>query len=244
MVNNAEQSAAAGFHGATGNVPLADLLQLWSMNRFSGLVAVRHAGHTGHLYFVDGEVVHAEAGSSLGEQAFGLILSWPGGAFEPIPNTTTLKRTITKRLSHLLLDAHRVMDEQRRDPAPAPALTPPPLAPASQRPAPTALERVRGVPGVTRAVRFGRDGLPGPGEGAEGEALAAKGLYLAINHAGAIGAAFGLREVVVASVQSERGSFVLVHGNGSFLAAAIAPGVAVEPVASQVRSLLTRPAGR
>jgi uncharacterized protein DUF4388 len=247
-MNQSERSAVAGFHGATGNVPLVDLLQVWSMNRFSGLVVVDHGGRAGHLYFVEGEIVHAEAGDASGEQAVGLILAWPGGAFEPIPNTTTLKRTISKRLSHLLLDAHRVIDERRREPEPAmtppPALTPPPLHPAGERAGPTALDRVRTVPGVTRLVRFGRDGRPPQGEGAAGEALAAKGLYLAINHAGAIGAAFGLRDLVLASVQGDRESFLIVHGGGNYLAVAVGPGVAMEPVAAEVRSLLTRQAAR
>lgn len=247
MVNHSERPAAAGFHGATGNVPLTDLLQLWSMNRFSGLVAVTYGSRAGHLYFVEGEIVHAEAGEISGEQAVGVILSWPGGAFEPIPNTTTLKRTIDKRLSHLLLDAHRVIDERRREPEPAsppPALTPPPIGPAGERPAGGVVERVRAVPGVTRVVRFGRDGRPLRDEGPEVETLAAKGLYLAINHAGAIGAFFGLRDLSMATVQGEREAFLVVHSNGNYLAAAVDPAQPVEPVAAQVRGLLTRPAAR
>jgi hypothetical protein len=247
MMNHSERPAAAGFHGATGNLPLTDLLQVWSMNRFSGLVVVSSGHHTGHLYFVDGEIVHAEAGDRSGEQAVGAILAWPGGAFEPIPNTTTLKRTITKRLSHLLLDAHLVIDEQRREPEPAgppPALTPPPIGPAAERPAGGVVDRVRAVPGVTRVVRFGRDGRPLRDEGPEAEALAAKGLYLALNHAAAVAQAFGLHDLSEAALQGARESFVLLHSRGSYLAVGMAPGAAVGPVAAQVRTLLTRPAAR
>lgn len=241
MANQPEQTAS-GFHGATGSLPLVDLLQVWSLNRFSGLVAVTFAGRTGHLYFVDGEIVHAEVDEAVGEQAVGIILSWPGGAFEPIPNTTTLKRTITKRLSHLLLDAHRIIDERRRDPPPA--LTPPPITPATEQRGPTALERIRAVPGVASAVRFGRDGRVGPGEGPAAEALAAKALYLALNHAGAIAATFGLRDLSIGALQGARESLLVVHSNGNYLGVAVAKGAAVEPVAAQVRALLTRPAAR
>ncbi len=234
--------SAGGFQGAASGLPLVDLLQLWSMNRFSGLIAVTYGTQSGHLYFLDGEIVHAEAGAVVGEAAVGEILSWPGGSFEPLPNTTTLKRTIDKRLSHLLLDAHRILDERRR--APAPSLTPPPLAPAQERAGPSTVERVRALPGVTMAVRFGGDARTAPGEGPAAEALAAKGLYLALNHAGAVAQAFGLRDVVLASVQGPRESFLMVHSNGNYLAAAVAPGVAVDQVAGQVRALLTRPAGR
>jgi hypothetical protein len=241
-MTNQSSRPAGGFQGATGGLPLVDLLQVWSMNRFSGLVAVTYVGHVGHLYFVEGEIIHAEAGAVAGEAAVGEILGWPGGAFEQIPNTTTLKRTISKKLSHLLLDAHRIMDERRRQPEPA--LTPPPISPAGEAGGPSRVDRIRALAGVTRVVRFGRDGRTAAGEGPAAEELAAKGLYLAINHAGAVAATFGLRDVVVATVQGARESFLIVHSNGNYLAVAVSPGVALEPVAAQVRSLLTRPAGR
>jgi hypothetical protein len=106
------------------------------------------------------------------------------------------------------------------------------------------LERIRGLPGVTAAVRFGRDGRTQRDEGPAGEALAAKGLYLALNHAGAIGDAFGLRDLSLASLQGDREALLVVHGNGNYLAVQVGPGLAVEPVAAQVRGLLTRPAAR
>lgn len=243
MTNRSESPAGAGFSGATGGLPLVDLLQVWSLNHFSGLVAVNFHGQVGHLYFEAGEVVHAEAGQVVGEQAVSVILGWPDGAFEPFPNTTTLKRTITKRLSHLLLDTHRVLDEQRRQPAPA--LTPPPIGPAArERAVPSTVDRVRAIQGVVRAVRFGGDGRTAPGEGPAAEELAAKGLYLALNHAGAVGAAFGLGALVVATLQGAREAFLVVHSNGNYLGVAGGPGVAMEPIAVQVRGLLTRPAGR
>jgi len=100
------------------------------------------------------------------------------------------------------------------------------------------------LPGVTRVVRFGRDGRTGAGEGPEAEALAAKGLYLAINHAGVIAAAFGLRDLVLATLHGARESFLIVHSNGNYLAVAVAPGVTTEAVAAQVRALLTRQVAR
>ena len=107
MADSASGSTRTGFQGAIGSLPLVDLLQVWSMNGFSGLVAVASQGRTGHLYFVDGEIVHAECDDVTGEQAVGTIVAWPEGAFDLHPNTTTLHRTIHKSLSHLLLDAHK-----------------------------------------------------------------------------------------------------------------------------------------
>jgi hypothetical protein len=217
-----------------------DLLQVWSLNRYSGLVAVSSGAHAGQLHFADGEIVHAEAPGAEGEAAVRAILSWTDTSFEPFPSTSTPKRTIHKRLSHLLLDAHRELDEARRG---TPAEAPPvPRAPAPS--GPSVLDRIRAIRGVTRLVRFGADGRPAGPPDPENEALAARGLYLALTHAGAMARAFGLRELALASLESPRESFVVAHGGGQYLCVAVAPGTPVEPIVTQVRALLTRPAPR
>jgi hypothetical protein len=250
------QSSGGGFQGAIGSIPLADLLQVWSLNRFSGVVTVSSGEQTGHLYFVEGDVVHAEAGGITGEQAVGMILGWPEGAFELFPNTTTLHRTIAKSFSHLLLDAHRELDERRREEAaatPPPEVKPPgraqgatasasPAAPQAGRPG--VLDLIRAIPGVTQVVRFGKDGRPSGDAGAAAETLAAKGLYLAMNHAAFVGEAFGLHDLVFVTVRAAHESFVLVHSRGNYLCVAATPGVPLDPIVAQLRAVLTRQPAR
>jgi len=227
-----------GSAGSVANLPLVDLLQVWSLNRFSGMIAVSSLGRQGQVYFVAGEVVHAEADGAEGEAAVRAIVSWPPGSVDPNPNTTTLKRTIQKRLSHLLLDAHRQIDEHRR------AASPPGAAP-TPAPVPRAsiLDQIRAIQGVRRLVRFGADGRAVGDESTEGEALAAKGFYLARNHAGVVARAFGLRELAVAWLEGDRESLVVIRGQGSSLCLAVAPGVAVEPIVAELRAILKRPQG-
>lgn len=233
-----ESSAKSGFHGTLGSVPLVDLLQVWSMNRFSGLVKVTLDAREGHLYFVDGEIVHAEAEGQSGEPAVGEIICWRDGAYEAFPNTTTLKQTIQKRLSHLLLDAHRLLDEGQRSPRPqTPA--PPPREAAK----PSVLDKVRAIPGVTQLVRFGPSGRPVGDGSPEAEQLAAKALYLAMTHATAIAGAFGLRDLSVATLQTGSDAFVLVQGSGNYLCVSVAQGAAADQVAAQLRALMVRPVG-
>lgn len=232
---------------ASGGLPLVDLLQVWSMNRFSGLVTVTHGGEVGHIYFVEGEIVHAEAAGEVGEPALHVLLAWHDCSYEPAPNTATLKRTIDKRLSHLLLDAHRVLDERRRDQGPGASARPPPASahpPAASRDgsAQGALAQVRAIPGVTRLVRFGADGRPWGENGREAESLAAKGLYLAMTHGAAVAQAFGLRELSVATLQGSPESLVVVHSQGNYMVLAVSPDVHVDAVSAQVRTLLARPA--
>jgi hypothetical protein len=243
MATESTSNAPGGFHGSAGSLPLVDLLQVWSMNRFSGLVTVTQRGRSGQLYFVQGEVVHAEAEQQVGEAALLEVLAWADGAFELFPNTTTIHRTIQKRLSHLLLDAHRVLDERRRDQEHSPskvARPPPPEREARGGP----VELVRGIPGVTRVVRFGQDGRPVGDGSAEAEQLAARGLYLAMAHGAAVADAFGLRDLAVATLQTDREGLVLVHSAGQYLCAAVAGDLAADQVAAQVRALLARPVAR
>jgi hypothetical protein len=236
--------SSTGFQGSIGSVPLVDLLQVWGVNRVSGLVTVAFEGRTGRLYLVEGEVVHADVEGVSGEAAVRVILGWPEGTFELAPNTTTLERTIQKSLSHLLLDAHREVDEARRA---APRKAPPQAAaPAAKEPArPSALGQIRAIPGVTQVVRFGSDGRPAAEDGPGAEALAAKGLYLAMMHAGAVGTAFGLHELKMATLDSLTGPLVLVHGGGgTYLCLAVSPGTPLDPVVEKLRAILSRAAAR
>jgi len=238
----APSTSQTGFTGSIGSLPLVDLLQVWSQNRFSGLVRISFEEQSGRLYFVDGEIVHTEAENLVGEPALQAIVGWPGGAFEIFPNTATLHRTIQKPFAHLLLDALRALDERRRQgPTPAPAKAQPQGGAGSG--AAGVLERIRAIPGVTRLVRFGRDGRTSDRDGPEAEQLAAKGLYLAGNHAAAVASALALGELSIAAVQGRHESFAVVHRAGSFLCVAIQPGTPVERVTAQLRALLTRPAG-
>jgi uncharacterized protein DUF4388 len=240
-------SPRTGFQGAIGSLPLVDLLQVWAVNGFSGLVVVTSQGQTGHLYYVEGGIVHAECDDVVGEQAVHTIVGWPAGAFELHPNTVTLHRTIQKSVSHLLLEAHREIDEQRRDggappPPPAPPKPAADAIPAPSGPArPSVLDQIRAIRGVTQLVRFGKDGRPAGDAGPAGEALAAKGLYVSLTHASAVAEAFGLHDLAFATVRGARESFVLVHSGGQFLCAGVAQDAAIDQVLAQMRALLTRP---
>jgi hypothetical protein len=243
MSSEARGSAASGFQGAVGNLPLVDLLQVWALNRFSGLITVQSEGRAGHLYLVEGEIVHAEADELSGEPAVRVILGWPEGQFDLAPNTATLKRTIQKSVSHLLLDVHRQLDEGRAGRAPSGA-SPPAARPAKEPSVRGPLDQIRAIRGVRRVVRAGNDGTPSGAGGPEAEALAAAGVYLDLAPAAAVRAAFGLRELAVATVENERQALVVVRGATGFLCVEVEPGSPLELVVAAVRSILSRAASR
>jgi hypothetical protein len=94
---------------------LADLIQLQCSSRARVAVSVRSEDHEGHLFFDDGQIVHAVAGFVVGEDAVFEVLNWTSGTFgasnEPWPTTAT----VTSTWQQVLLLAAQRRDEERPD---------------------------------------------------------------------------------------------------------------------------------
>jgi len=226
--------AGQGFEGSVSNLSLSDVLQLQGHNRFSGSIGVSYQSLEGVIFLQAGEVVHAEAGELRGEDAFSEILGWPAGNFVVHPNVGAFTRTVQKSLSHLLLDAHRRLDESRK--------APPPPPPPSRGQAPgagaTVTRKVRAVPGVTHAVLLNRDGtLLSEADPAE-ELLAARGLYLAATIASPLGEALQLGELQQASLNLPPEQMILFRSRDSYLAISVAGGTSLAEAEVGIRQAL------
>jgi len=224
-----------GFEGEITGLGLADLIQLAAHNRFSGCVDVRAEGRRGLIFFREGEIVHAEQGAKVGEGAFQDVLRWPAGKFSLQPNLVSTRSTIRKGWEHLLLEAHRVIDEDRAGlghVTPAPTPTPPP-----GRPAAAGLERLRRIPGVAGVVLQRRDGSPLGDDSYPAEVLAGQALYLAMVGE-QLGAVFRTGEILSASVQGERHHLLLFASRGHFLTVLAHGEAEVGPLDTEVRRQL------
>ncbi|HSR36943.1 MAG TPA: DUF4388 domain-containing protein, partial [Desulfurivibrionaceae bacterium] len=71
----------SGFQGEIAGLSLADVIQLKGHNKYSGCITVEYRSKQGAIYFVDGDIIHAEQGGHSGEDAIYEILKWPGGTF-------------------------------------------------------------------------------------------------------------------------------------------------------------------
>jgi hypothetical protein len=102
-----------GFDGQLRCASLADLIQLQCSNRTRVAVSVRSDHREGHLFFDDGQIVHAVAGRLVGEDAVFEVLNWTTGTFgasnEPWPTTPT----VTSTWQQVLLLAAQRRDEQQ-----------------------------------------------------------------------------------------------------------------------------------
>jgi len=170
-----------GFEGALSGMTLADLIQIKNINRFTGCLSVEHGLQKGVVFFRDGELVHAELDDKTGREAFFEIIHWPNGEFRADPKIVTTCRTINESLTYLLLEAHRIKDEQTK-------ISSDELAQTAQEPSvrkggqamSDINNKLRTIPEVEYAVVQTKEGVPVDDATYEGATYAANGLYLSM----------------------------------------------------------------
>ncbi len=77
----------------------------------SGTLELKNGDDAGHVFLVDGAVVHAEYGELEGEDAFYELAVWDQGHFSYKVGDSSIKRTIEANGQSLLMEATRPMDE-------------------------------------------------------------------------------------------------------------------------------------
>lgn len=103
----------SGFRGMVESIQLADIIQLISISERSVTLNISRKKKDANVYFLNGEIVHAEYGELSGLDAINEILTWKRGNFTLDEAFTTPKRTITQSWQAILLDAARKMDETK-----------------------------------------------------------------------------------------------------------------------------------
>jgi len=224
-----------GFDGSVAGLDLSDLVQINAQNHFSGCFRIRYEGNLGLVFFRDGEIVHAEQGAKTGEEAFYDILEWPAGRFRVEPNVVAARRTIHKTCQHLLLDAHRVLDERRSTQRKPPAEPAPP--PRASGPS-VAVQLVRGVPGVAQAVVLTKDGKRVGEEDYETDVLAGQAVYLAM-FGEEFGAIFQAGELRSAAVQGSKQHLLLLAARNHYLGLFARAESQIGALSAAIRSVLS-----
>jgi predicted regulator of Ras-like GTPase activity (Roadblock/LC7/MglB family) len=233
--DNAPGKGPAGFGGEIAGFSLADVLQLNIQNRFSGCISVDSEEGAGRIFLRDAEVVHAEANGQTGEEAFVEILAWPEGRFSLQSNVTAARTTIQKGWRHLLLDAHRIIDERRAGRAPpSPAATPVPGRPMASY---NVLAELRRIPGVKDAVVERTDGERAEHESYQAEVLAGHAQYLSMV-ASQLGAVFGAGELHGLTLQATALHVVMLRGRNRVLVTQVAAERDAGAVEADIRRLL------
>jgi hypothetical protein len=209
----------AGFKGTVSCSTLADVIQLNALGRFRGCLAVQHGERTGRVFFHDGEIVHAEHGTEVGERAFLEIMTWPGGRFRLDADVSTLQRSIQKNWQHLVLEAARLQDERGAANLPSQETA----EGATERALLEAVDTLRRAPGITWAVAQRGYGEPIADQRPEAVALASDGRCTAFLGK-QLGAVFGLGEEVSAAVRRTASRLLLFRAPHDFSITVILSG--------------------
>ncbi|MCC6217781.1 MAG: DUF4388 domain-containing protein [Polyangiaceae bacterium] len=106
--------ARGDFRGDVSQIALPDLLQLLSMNRRTGTLALTLGSGAGEIRLVEGELTDAVYRRLEGEKALFRLLGENEGAFSFVSTAPAPLRRIVTPASHLLMEGMRQLDELRR----------------------------------------------------------------------------------------------------------------------------------
>ncbi len=114
--------------GDLRDVNLASLIQVICQRQRVAEVVVERSGERGEIYFAQGEIVHAIAGSQAGEEAVHSLLAWEEGRFRVEEGVEAPARSVHASWHRLLLDGLKQVEESESRRAREQPVPPPPPA--------------------------------------------------------------------------------------------------------------------
>jgi len=101
------------FQGSLKELPLPDIIQLVSVSGKTGKFTLAREAEQGFIFLKNGQMVHAQVGDLVGEEAIYALAIWNRGDFQFTPGEEPARQTITKSNTNLLMEAARRLDEWR-----------------------------------------------------------------------------------------------------------------------------------
>ncbi|MDT8316452.1 MAG: DUF4388 domain-containing protein [bacterium] len=110
------QSETKEIEGNLAQMSLVDILQIFGMNKKSGVLVVRREEtfEEGMVFLREGKILNATTGGASGEKAVYRLLTWDSGKFEYIPKDFNPDALIGKPTDSLLMEGMRQLDEWKR----------------------------------------------------------------------------------------------------------------------------------
>lgn len=100
--------------GNLAQISLVDLLQIFSMNRKTGVLALKTARHQGEIGVSDGKLVDARFGRATGAKALYRMLKEKQGEFSFAPGKQAKDQTLQGAVDSLIMEGMRQEDELER----------------------------------------------------------------------------------------------------------------------------------
>ena len=105
-----------GFRGLLRKVSLTDLIQLECLNARSSVLEITTDSRHGEVFIQHGRIIHAQAGSKSGVEAFIRLMQVPGGDFHIKAFREPPIRSIEVSSDRLLLEASHAVDNNNHQP--------------------------------------------------------------------------------------------------------------------------------
>lgn len=107
------KKAKVELHGSIREFGLSDIVQFLGSSRKTGRLDMTdpESRRRGAVYFQDGSIVHAEVGTSTGEEAFFELMRWNDGEFSFEPEVTSEEASVRLSGTNLLMEGARRSDE-------------------------------------------------------------------------------------------------------------------------------------
>jgi hypothetical protein len=137
------------FSGSIASMSLGSVTQFLNSDKETGILHVKDKNNVelGTLVFVKGEIIDAKSPKKRGIDALYEVLRNKEGFFSFLrEEPKNVETTITQGTISILLDAHRIMDEEHMPPVPAPPPVPaatPAAKPPSRQTAPKTVTRLK-----------------------------------------------------------------------------------------------------
>ncbi|HWR35559.1 MAG TPA: DUF4388 domain-containing protein [Clostridia bacterium] len=111
------ESSETALEGNLSHMDLPGIIQMLGHSRQTGALHVNAAELDGIVFFDLGDVVHAESGDFIGDDAVLNIIkncnNIEKGVYKFIPGDTATTRTVLRSVTELMLEALREIDEER-----------------------------------------------------------------------------------------------------------------------------------
>ncbi len=108
-------SSETALQGSLEHLDLPGIIQMLEHSRQTGALHINAARTDGLIFFAAGEVIHAETGDVVGDEAVVRIVNSCTGAeqgvYKFVPGDTAPTRTVMRSATELMLEALRAFDE-------------------------------------------------------------------------------------------------------------------------------------
>ena len=111
------ESEQTVLEGSLSHLDLPGVIQMLSHSRQSGVLYINAETLDGTVFFNRGDVLHAEVGETIGDDAvIRIIKNCNGverGVYKFVPGSLAATRTVFRSVTELMLEALREIDEER-----------------------------------------------------------------------------------------------------------------------------------